>query len=774
MIGQLNFSLRRRLPLIFQSDMAACGEACLQMICRYFGQKVPPDYIRDHCQLGNQGTTLAVLMDAAGLLKFACRAVRCEASELKHFDKPIILHWDFNHYVVLKSSRAGKFIVHDPAVGECHYNQSEMRDHFTGVALELTPTDEIYRLQQTREKSQQYSQQQSQQPSQQQNTATAPSFAMFLESVVGLGPLLFQILVLSLVLQIFALTLPFYTQLIIDEVLSKKNEALLMTLLVGFSIITLISLTTQTLRGWISIYLSHQISYALSSSLFHRVLLLPERFFQNRHMGDIVSRFGSLQPIQSFITSSSIAVLLDGLMAITTLIVITMYSAYLAVIVVATVAIRLALDLLFFSAVKNRQNQHLVACAKLDSSFMEIIRSISSIKRFGVEAGKSNEWLNKLVNSINTNIRLDRLNLGLSTSTMLVQSLGALVIVYAGATEVIKGNMTIGMLIAFLAYRTHLENALGSLVSEFLTYLMLSLHFERLSDFYLANSEIEQCDGEVLDDVSTIALKHVGYSYGKDSPCLFQDLNLRIKRGELIAIFGPSGAGKSTIIRLITGSLRPQQGDVYFDNIPVRLISKQSIAYLVASVMQDDQLFSGSLKDNITLSNNDAREIFNVGQRDGSHHDLQQHLQQHLQQQREPHNASCESPSIQSSWQRLEKAAKLAEIHEHILSLPMGYQTPVGEMGTTLSTGQLQRIFIARALYREPKILVLDEGTAHLDRRLATKIFSNIKQTGMTVIYVTHNYKLLSVADRLFVMHTSSNGGCQLMPHKVKSREKAV
>ena len=147
-------------------------------------------------------------------------------------------------------------------------------------------------------------------------------------------------------------------------------------------------------------------------------------------------------------------------MAITTLIVITMYSAYLAVIVVATVAIRLALDLLFFSAVKNRQNQHLVACAKLDSSFMEIIRSISSIKRFGVEAGKSNEWLNKLVNSINTNIRLDRLNLGLSTSTMLVQSLGALVIVYAGATEVIKGNMTIGMLIAFLAYRTHLENAL--------------------------------------------------------------------------------------------------------------------------------------------------------------------------------------------------------------------------------------------------------------------------------------------------------------------------
>ena len=725
-------------------------------------------------------------MNAAGLLKFACRAVRCETSELKHFDKPIILHWDFNHYVVLKSSRAGKFIIHDPAVGECQYGQREMQDHFTGVALELTPTDKIYQLQhlgdksahhsshysshyssqQSRPNSQQNSQQHSQQHSQQQNTAAAPSFAMFLNGIVGLGPLLFQILVLSLVLQIFALTMPFYTQLIIDEVLSKKNEALLMTLLIGFSIITLISLATQTLRGWISIYLSHQISYALSSSLFHRVLHLPERFFHNRHMGDIVSRFGSLQPIQSFITSSSIAVLLDGLMAVTTLIVITMYSAYLAVIVVATVAIRLALDLLFFSAVKKRQNQHLVACANLDSSFMEIIRSISAIKRFGVEAGKSNEWLNKLVNSINTNIRLDRINLGLSTSTMLIQSLGALVIVYAGATEVIKGNMTIGMLIAFLAYRTHLENALGSLVSEFLTYLMLSLHFERLSDFYLANPETEQCPGEVLGDVSTIALKQVGYSYGHDSPCLFQDVNLRIKRGEHIAIFGPSGTGKSTLLRLITGSLTPHQGDVYFDSIPVRLISKQSIAYLVASVMQDDQLFSGSLKDNITLSNDDAREIFSDGQRNGS--------QRERQQQQASHHACSEHPSMKSSWQRLEKAAKLAEIHEHILSLPMGYQTPVGEMGTTLSTGQLQRIFVARALYREPKILVLDEGTAHLDRRLATKIFSNIKQTGMTVIYVTHDSKLLSVADRLFVMHASSNGECQLLPHKVKQRRKAV
>ena len=742
MIGQLNFGLRHRLPLVLQTDIAACGEACLQMICGYFGQKVPSSYIRDYCLLGNQGTTLAVLMNAAGLLKFSCRAVRCETSELKHFDKPIILHWDFNHYVVLKSSRADKFIVYDPAVGECHYSKNEMQDHFTGVALELTPTDAIYQPQHSMEN----------------GASAAPRFSMFLDGILGLGPVLFQILILSLVLQIFALAMPFYTQLIIDEVLAKKNEELLLTLLIGFSIVTLISLVTQTLRGWISIYLSHQISYVLSSSLFRRVLLLPERFFFTRHMGDIVSRFGSLQPIQSFITSSSIAILLDGLMAVTTLIVITMYSSYLAVLVVATIAIKLALDLVFFSAVKKRQNQCLVASANLDSNFMEIVRSIGSIKRFGIEASKSNEWLNKLVNAINTNIRLDRINLGLSTCTLLIQSFGALVIVYAGATEVIKGHMTIGMLIAFLAYRAHLESALGSLAAEFLTYLMLSLHFERLSDFYLADAENQQCHGQVIDDVSTINLKHVSYTYSSAGSWVFQDVSLQIFRGEHIAICGPSGTGKSTLIRLITGSLTPQQGEVFFDDIPIRLIGKQSIASLVACVMQDDQLFSGSIKDNITLSTDEVRENVIDGQTDDPQHKMQ--------------NESVVNLSMSSSWQRLQKAARLAEIHEHILSLPMGYQTPVGEMGVSLSTGQLQRIFLARALYREPKLLVLDEGTAHLDPVLATKIFRNIKLSGTTVIYVTHSRQLLSVADRLFAMKVSPNGKCHLLRHRIKRRKK--
>ncbi len=686
MFDSLNFSGRKRLPLILQSENTECGLACLAMLSGYFGHQVDLQIFRENCNFGLRGASLSSVMRAATSHHFSCRAIRCEPGELRAFVQPVVLHWDFCHFVVLKKCTRKHVTIHDPAVGTRNISYEELSRHFTGVVLELTPNGDFTP----------------------RTTTIQLGIRDFLKNTHGLVPVLCQIFVLAFVLQLIALLSPFYTQLVIDEVLVKRDVGLLLILALGFGFLVLISVMTQAVRGWASIYLTSQLSFQFGASLFHHLIHLPVAFFQKRHMGDIVSRFQSLAPIQNFITSSAITVLLDGIMAISTLVVVFVYSPLLASVVLSVIVLDLASQLIFFAPIKARANEQLVAEALLDSNFMETIRSIATIKRYGIETHRISDWQNRLSETINTGINVGRLELGLSIAGGLITGISGITVIYLGAREVLAGTMSIGMLFAFIAYKTQLQTALTSLIHELMTYLMLSLHFLRLSDIKLQPSEICKLPTRQLS--GAIEAKSISFRYDKDSPWIIRNLHLLVKPGHLVAIYGPSGSGKSTLLKLMQSCLTMGEGELYFDNQSVHVVGIHSLQANSASVMQEDQLFSGSIRNNIALGNHVV------------------------------------------DWPRLENAAENAGIHQDIMNLPMAYESPAGEMGTCLSSGQAQRVLIARAFYRQPRMLFLDEGTAHLDGPSALKTMNTIRAMNITCIFVTHNKAHLALADTVVLI----------------------
>ena len=685
--AMLNLRGGRKLPVVMQSERAECGLACVAMLASFHGQQHDLNTLRNRFPPSQHGATLAELMHLATAMNMSARAIRCDINELAACETPLILHWDFNHYVVLKKTTKHKIIIHDPAVGLREYPLSEAARHFTGIALEVKPNDNF-------------------------NVGTFTnkhSIFSFFSNMDGLWPSITQILVLSSILQIIALSMPFYMQLVVDEVLVKHDQDLLTILAIGFFSITLISVITQALRGWCHIYLSNQLSLILGTKIFHHLLSLPVEYFYKRHMGDIVSRFGAFRPVQDFLTSSAVTVVLDGLMALTTLTMMLIYSPTLAGIVVLFLTLFLCSQLVFYRPIKHQSHEHISADARLNSSFMESLRSISAIKRANAESSRESEWQSNFVESINITVRLGKLSLNRDLIDSTLSGTANVLVIFIGAGSVLAGDLSIGMLYAFMAYRRHLTAAITSLVRELVKYLMLSLHVERLSDIRNTPSEFPEVRLPVPID-GAIKVTNIGYRFSEHQPWVIKNLNFELGAGEVMGITGPSGCGKSTLLGIIQSLIQSQEGEIEIDGLPLSIVGAQSLRWYSSSVLQEDVLFSGTIKSNIS---------FNTGF---------------------------------VNMERVREVAKIAAIDQDITNLPLGYDSQIGEMGTVLSAGQQQRVLIARALYLQPKILLLDEGTAHLDKQTEAAVMQNIRALGISCIFVSHNQTLMSLADKILVM----------------------
>jgi len=685
--AMLNLRGGRKLPVVMQSERAECGLACVAMLASFHGQQHDLNTLRNRFPPSQHGATLAELMHLATAMNMSARAIRCDINELAACETPLILHWDFNHYVVLKKTTKHKIIIHDPAVGLREYPLSEAARHFTGIALEVKPNDNF-------------------------NVGTFTnkhSIFSFFSNMDGLWPSITQILVLSSILQIIALSMPFYMQLVVDEVLVKHDQDLLTILAIGFFSITLISVITQALRGWCHIYLSNQLSLILGTKIFHHLLSLPVEYFYKRHMGDIVSRFGAFRPVQDFLTSSAVTVVLDGLMALTTLTMMLIYSPTLAGIVVLFLTLFLCSQLVFYRPIKHQSHEHISADARLNSSFMESLRSISAIKRANAESSRESEWQSNFVESINITVRLGKLSLNRDLIDSTLSGTANVLVIFIGAGSVLAGDLSIGMLYAFMAYRRHLTAAITSLVRELVKYLMLSLHVERLSDIRNTPSEFPEVRLPVPID-GAIKVTNIGYRFSEHQPWVIKNLNFELGAGEVMGITGPSGCGKSTLLGIIQSLIQSQEGEIEIDGLPLSIVGAQSLRWYSSSVLQEDVLFSGTIKSNISFN------------------------------------------TAFVNMERVREVAKIAAIDQDITNLPLGYDSQIGEMGTVLSAGQQQRVLIARALYLQPKILLLDEGTAHLDKQTEAAVMQNIRALGISCIFVSHNQTLMSLADKILVM----------------------
>ncbi len=675
---------RRRVPLRLQSEAGECGLACLAMIAGFHGNALTLAELRRREGSSLRGSTLGQLAAAARRLGLASRPLRLELAELAGLRLPCVLHWDFNHFVVLERVTRRYLLLADPSRGRRRVALSEVSDRFTGVALELIPATNFER----------------------HRPQPELQLREFFGALRGLWVGLLQILALSLVLQLLALAGPYYSQLVVDEVIVSADRDLLLILALGFGALGLWRLVLGSARSWLTLYLGTRLRFSWVVRLFRQLLGLPLDYFQRRHVGDIVSRFGSISAVQALVTTATIEAVVDGVMALATLAVMLAYSPSLTAIVVVLLTLQLGVQLAFYPASRRAQEASLVSQATEASHFMETLRAMPTLKSFAAEGLREGRWLNRLNASINDELQVSRLGLYQSGALQLLTLADRIGVLYFAALTVIDGGMTLGMLMAYLAYKGHFTSATQALISCWLQFRMVSVHLDRLADIIRAEPEsagalqVPRLRGEV-------EVQGLSFAYHADDRPVLDRVSFRVGPGECVAIAGSSGCGKSTLLMLLKSLLIPSSGVIRVDGFDLSRLRRDAYREQVAAVMQEDQLLAGSLRDNITLFD------------------------------------------PQPDQERLMEAASMAAIADTIAAMPMGFETLLGDMGSSLSGGQRQRVLLARALYRQPSILLLDEASSHLDSATERAINQSLRALPMTRILVAHRRETLAMADRV-------------------------
>lgn len=684
--SKLQFGWRSPLPTILQTEAAECGLACLAMVAVYHGHDVDLSSLRRRFSISLKGVTLARLMEIGTQLGLSGRPLKLDLPHLKHLKCPCVLHWDMNHFVVLKRVTSDWIEIHDPAYGARTLPIRDASEHFTGVALELTPTADFKPVRERQH----------------------VSLRALTGAFRGIVPSLAQILMLALALEVASLVSPFYLQWVLDQVLVSADRDLLTLLGLGFLGIALFQATITAARAWAVTWLSATVTVQWQSNLVGHLLRLPLAWFEKRHVGDVVSRLNSAQTIQRTLTTQFIGSLLDGVMSLATLVLMQMYSPVLTVLVAGLFVSYGVLRWLFFRPLRSANEDQIVQAARQQSELLEAIRGVLPLKLANQQDDRRARYTNAAVATTNRDVRIQRLTIAFAACNQLVFGIGRVALIWIAALQTLDGRLSVGMMVAFIAYADQFTSRAAGLVDKWVDFRMLKLHGERLADIALTAPEPYDEPGWVGPPPdASIELRNVSFRYAEGEPWLLRNLNLRIEAGESVAITGPSGCGKSTLAKLILGLLEPSEGEILFGGIPIRKLGTSYFRSMVGAVMQDDQLFAGSVADNISLF--------------------------------EP----------RASLQQVVECAKAAAIDQEIEAMPMGYQTLVGDMGASLSGGQRQRLILARALFRKPKLLVLDEATSHLDGEKEHMVNNAIARARATCIVVAHRHETISRASRV-------------------------
>jgi ATP-binding cassette subfamily B protein RaxB len=681
----MKFSREQKLPMVFQTEAAECGLACLAMIAGHHGLNVDLPALRQRFSLSLRGTTLNHIIRFAGALDLTGRPLRVELEDLDCLKTPCILHWKMDHFVVLKKVTRKYVFLHDPSMGPRRLTFAEASRYFTGVALELTPT---------------------------------PSFAPrderhplrlrdLIGRVVGLKRALGQIFVLAAALELFSIISPLFLQVTVDKVLAAVDRDLLVTLGIGFMLLIGLQSFLGALRSWTTLYFGTSLKLQWYANLFSHLVRLPVSFFEKRYFGDILSRFDGAEAIQRTLTNNFIETVLDGLISIFVLAVMFFYSRKLALIVIVSVLLYVALRNLAYLPLRRSMEEQIMRSAKQQTHLIETLRGIRTIKVLGREDSRKTRWMNLLADTTNAQVETERLTLLFKAANGLIFGLQSVAVVWFGAVLVLGGQFTVGMLFAFVAYQEQFKARITTLVDRLYEFRMLSLQVQRLADVVQEKSEstyLESTGAEVED--ASIDVRNLFFRYSDTEPWLLEDVTFRIAPGECVAIVGPSGAGKSTLLKLMAGLLKPQSGDVIVNGHSV-CQSRAAVLGNVGFVLQDDSLFAGTIADNIAFASDTA------------------------------------------DMARVEECARLACVDSEINEMHMGYNTLIGDMGSALSGGQQQRLLLARALYQRPSILILDEATSHLDVPTEQRIAAMLVDLRMTRVFAAHRPDTIRIADRV-------------------------
>ncbi len=678
----------RRVPLILQSEAPECGIACVAMIASYHGYQTDLSAMRVRLAPSMRGVTLQHIAAIAQTMNMSSRGVQAPLEALGQLRLPAILHWDMNHFVVLTKVSGQRITVLDPARGKRVLTLAESSRHYTGVAMELQPAAGFARRDE-REKI---------------------SAWQLLAVASGMKNAITQVLLLSVVLEVFAIASPFFVQLVVDRVVVGRDMDLLVVLGLGFALLVIMQVAVTAVRAWLGVYLSTHLNLRLLDTLFGQLLRLPLAWFEKRQLGDIFSRFKSVDAIQKTLTLTFVETIVDGVMVLLTLAVMFWYSAALSTIVLVAAILYGLVRWVFYGPQRRALDEQIVHEAKSNTHFIETLRGMLAIKLNLRETERRAAYQNLVVEHTNAGVKVQNIAILHRAANGLIFGLENVAVIWLAALLVIEGKFSVGMLFGFLAFKLLFLTRVNNLVDKGIEFRMLDLHAERIADIALATPEpLRAGAAEPTTAPLVIEGRDLGFAYGVEGH-VFRGVDFSLHPGETVAIVGPSGSGKTTLVKVLVGLLDRTEGALRIAGRDARDWDRAAYRGRIGVVMQDDQLFVGTIEDNISFFD--------------PQHDAE----------------------------RVRECARLARIHDDIEAMPMQYNTIVGSMGIALSGGQKQRLILARALYRRPQALFLDEAFDQLDLAREREITEGLKHLGMGLVIVSHRPETVRAVDRLVAL----------------------
>ncbi|HPS64990.1 MAG TPA: peptidase domain-containing ABC transporter, partial [Ignavibacteria bacterium] len=682
-----------------QYDAADCGAACLKNISRYYGKIYSLQTFRELSHVTREGVSLLGVDEAAAAAGFITKRVKINFEYLKsEVQLPCIVHWEQNHFVVVYKIKNGSVYISDPAIGRVKYSEKTFLEKWAykndeGIALLLTPSDEFF--------------------SKPDDRLTTKNYKFIFDYLKPHKKLFVQLMLGLFIGSIFQLIFPFLTQAIVDKGINLKNLNIIKVILVAQFFLVLGRTSVGLIRGWLMLYISSRVNISLIYDFLKKLSKLPMKFFDNRIIGDILQRIGDHQRIESFLTNSTLNLIFSILNFIVFSIVLVIYNSKIFLVFLASSLLYVLWVIIFLDRRKEIDYERFSRLSDNQSKVIQFIRGMQEIKLNNNQRFRISEWAKIQVALFRVNIKGLALTQYQQGGIFFINEIRYIIITFLSASFVINGDITIGMMLAIQYIVGQLDTPVDQLLSFIYSLQDAKISLERIHEVRDRDNESRGIYSSADLNAPAIKLDDVSFRYsGKYSEKVLKNISLRIPLNKKTAIVGKSGSGKTTLIKLLLGFYEPVEGNIFVGDLKLGEINPEYWRSRCGAVMQDGFRFTDTIRNNIALGSDGIDE------------------------------------------EKLNHAISIIKLEEVIKDLPLKMNTKIGIEGHGLSQGQKQRILIARAVYKNPEILLFDEATNSLDAENEKQILNNIDEyfNGRTMIISAHRLSTVRNADLIVVL----------------------